>query len=303
MPAITPAIIRQTQLSVMMAARESFELRNPIAEQLAMTFNVKAKTGRIMWPSVLPQMKQWLTGQDRELSELSGYYTDFVVEKWANGLRIPAEDIEDDQLDMWLTQARSLGEEATRHKLDRILLRLRQGFTRTTYDGQYFFDTDHQDGAGPVNSNRTTAALDGTVIDAAMAAGYAIKDENGRSRSIRYTHIVVPPALRATALDLFQTQKLASGADNRHFGELQVLVSAELSAAAGGSDTAWYLLDLSRNGPKPLIWIRRRDVRFRVLNNPTDYEAFMRDDLLFGADYRGDADLGFWWLAYGSTGV
>ena len=75
--------------------------------------------------------------------------------------------------------------------------------------------------------------------------------------------------------------------------------AATASNFAGGSGTAWYLLDTSR-AVKPFIFQLRREVQLVRMDRQDDEHAFMRKKLRYGVDYRGAAAFGLWQLAYAS---
>jgi phage major head subunit gpT-like protein len=68
---------------------------------------------------------------------------------------------------------------------------------------------------------------------------------------------------------------------------------------AGGSGTAWYLMDTSR-AVKPFIFQLRREVQLVRMDRQDDEHAFMRKKMRYGVDYRGAAAFGLWQLAYAS---
>jgi phage major head subunit gpT-like protein len=68
---------------------------------------------------------------------------------------------------------------------------------------------------------------------------------------------------------------------------------------AGGSGTAWYLLDTTR-AVKPFIFQLRREVQLVRMDRQDDEHAFMRKKLRYGVDYRGAAAYGLWQMAYAS---
>lgn len=72
------------------------------------------------------------------------------------------------------------------------------------------------------------------------------------------------------------------------------------SNTGGGSGAPWFLLDLSRTYTRPIVFQRRTSVNFVRKDNPTDDNAFMDRQFLFGADARYNAGYGFHQLAYGS---
>jgi phage major head subunit gpT-like protein len=72
-----------------------------------------------------------------------------------------------------------------------------------------------------------------------------------------------------------------------------------LANFAGGTGTAWYLLDTSR-AIKPFIFQLRRAVQLVRMDRPDDEQVFMRKKFRYGVDYRGAAAYGLWQLAYAS---
>ncbi len=69
---------------------------------------------------------------------------------------------------------------------------------------------------------------------------------------------------------------------------------------APGSETAWYLLDVSR-AIKPFIFQLRREVQLVRMDRADDEHAFLRKKYRYGVDYRGAAAYGLWQLAYCSA--
>ncbi|MGD2079960.1 MAG: Mu-like prophage major head subunit gpT family protein [Nitrospirota bacterium] len=72
-----------------------------------------------------------------------------------------------------------------------------------------------------------------------------------------------------------------------------------VSNFGGGSGTAWFLLDASRE-IRPLIFQSRREVEFVAKDRPDDESVFMSKKYLYGVDRRDNAGYGLWQMAYGS---
>lgn len=88
--------------------------------------------------------------------------------------------------------------------------------------------------------------------------------------------------------------------DTDHVGYTDKGVETSWSNTGGGAGAPWFLMDLSRNFMKPLIFQDRRKAEFVSLNRPTDMNVFMDRQFLFGVDARHVAGFGFHQLAYGS---
>lgn len=71
--------------------------------------------------------------------------------------------------------------------------------------------------------------LDAASFNAAFAAMQSIKGDNGRPLGIRPKLLVVPPTLRATALEVVKAERTASGATNINRDAVDVLVTPWLA--------------------------------------------------------------------------
>ncbi|WP_041523600.1 Mu-like prophage major head subunit gpT family protein [Gilvimarinus agarilyticus] len=72
-----------------------------------------------------------------------------------------------------------------------------------------------------------------------------------------------------------------------------------VSNFAGGSGTAWYLIDDTRH-IKPLILQNRKPYNFVMMDQEKDENVFMRKEYLYGVDARLNVGYGLWQLAYAS---
>lgn len=88
--------------------------------------------------------------------------------------------------------------------------------------------------------------------------------------------------------------------DTDHVGYTAAGTEASWSNTGGGSGAPWFLMDLSRNYMKPLIFQERKKAEFVSLNRATDPNVFMERQYIFGAEARYVAGFGFHQLAYGS---
>ena len=72
-------------------------------------------------------------------------------------------------------------------------------------------------------------ALDATNFNAAYAAMMNLKSDEGRPLGIRATHLVVPPTLRAQALEVVKSERNAAGATNINQNAVEILVTPWLT--------------------------------------------------------------------------
>jgi len=178
---------------------------------------------------------------------------------------------------------------------------------KTSYsDGKSLFATDHPraDG-GTAQSNRSNLPLDEANLEVLILMMEGQLDDRGLLISCFPNKLVVPPALRKSALEILKSEQKSGSADNdinvynglqQFYGTMKLVVWDYLGAAAGGSDTAYFLFDDSQH---KLMWqwaekanvSRDESVGFK--NDTILYKS--RDYFSYGwADWRG---------AVGSTGA
>lgn len=93
------------------------------------------------WLQAMPQMREWLG--ERVVNGLST--SDYVIKnrKFVATIRVPREHIEDDKLGVYAPQLRMMAYNAASHPDELVFELLRNGFTQSCNDNQFFFDTDH----------------------------------------------------------------------------------------------------------------------------------------------------------------
>lgn len=171
-------------------------------------------------------------------------------------------------------------------------------FTTACYDGQFLIDSDHPllDSAS-VGDNLVTGALSDVNLKIAMQCMSETVDEAGNLIMMKPTKLIVPPSLEYTAKELVNSAQKAGTANNdinTIKGALEVVVWDFIGAAAGGSDTAWYLQDGSRH---ELNYFWRIKPEFKWAE---DFDTFV-------AKYRGYMRFSYgasdWRGIVGSTGL
>lgn len=264
---------------------------------LAMVLQSSNPVEQYNWMGTVPKLKEWLG--DRSLAKLRAYNYQIVNRKWANGIEVDADDIKDDRLGIVAPRISALAEAGVKHYDELIFELLVNGFTQTAYDGQFFFDTDHKDGDGPTQSNKTTAVLAQTAYENAFRDLMLLKDENSEPIDVMPTHLVVGPKNRALARTILQADRNANGSTNTNFGTAELVVAPRIS---GAHENKWFLLALG-GSVKPFVLQVREAIQFRSQDAPDDESSFMRDVYRYGANGRHNAGYGLWQFAYGSDGT
>lgn len=291
-------VLAETQIGYRTAFNKAFELTPTNFEQLCTKVPSSGKSEKYKWFGAIPAMK--LLKDETPFEKLSAYNWEVVNSTYVNGIEIDREDIEDDSLALVLPSIEMMGQEAKRHPGELIWNLLNNGFTNFAYDGQLFFDVDHQDEGGPVQSNKLSgggSVLSETSLTTAIAQMRRIKDHRGRPMAIFPSHLIVPPELEIPAKKLLQQTHKATGESNIFQGSLELIVSEYLTSA-----TAWFLADL-RRALKPFVFQTRIATSFDAQDSPTDENAFLREKFRWKARGRYAAGYGLWQFILGSVGA
>lgn len=230
-------------------------------------------------------------------------------------LTIWRRSLEDDQYGILLKRARELAGEAVRHWNQLAFLALANGFSATCYDGASFFNSSHQEGLSPVQSNLTSASLDDATLQKAEWAMRSFVDDKGIPLEIEPDTLVVGPALARVASDLTGSPVVVSRStdsatatvpfENYFQGRYKVVVSpylingmfngVEYSAAYN-----WFLLDTSR-GVKPIVIQNRQDVPIALETDMDQPSAKIKERFNVTVRGRYAQGYGLWQTAYGSS--
>jgi len=130
--------------------------------------------------------------------------------------------------------------------------------TYTTADGSYIFADDHTTLGGDTVDNKGTAALSESSLNDAITDLIEQKDQAGEVMGNMPETLVVPPALFKTACEIVESELKSGTADNdmnvySSKYNIYVATSPRLGAAAGGSDTAWFLNTSNKAATR---WVR-----------------------------------------------
>ncbi len=267
----------------------------------AMEVPSNAKQEDYAWLSRFPMMRKWV-GDKHVKALAAGKYT-ATNEDWETTVSVDRNDIEDDSLGIYNTQAQMAGASAAELH-DIIVDGLKNNaFTSLGIDGQYFYDTDHEVNGASV-SNKGTAALSSATYSAAAASYGAARtaimkftDDEGMPLRLMPDTLEVPPALEATAKKLLEADTLDDGSPNPYKGTAKLIVNPALT-----SDTAWFLHVTSKPVKPFIVQMRKRPVFVKQTSEEND-DVFNRREFKFGAEARATGVYGFWQTSYGSTGA
>jgi len=267
----------------------------------AMEVKSNSSSEEYAWLIRFPMMRKWLG--DKHVKSLEAKNYTVKNEPWETTIAVKRDDIEDDSLGIYNTQAQMAGDAAGELQ-DIIVDGLKnEGFSNTGIDGQFFYDTDHEVNGASV-SNKLTVALSTATKAAALASYGAARtammkfaDEEGMPLRLMPDTLEVPPALEAVANTLINADKLDDNSPNPFRGTAKVIVNPALT-----SDTAWFLYCTTKAVKPFIIQMRKRPVFVSQTSMEND-GVFDRAEYKYGAEARAAGLYGFWQLAIGSTGV
>lgn len=224
-----------------------------------------------------------------------------LVKDFASGIEISKDLYDDNMHGVWSADVRDFALKGRVTQDDNAFALFRNAFTTTlTADGVAFFSASHALIGGGTTSNLITGALSTTTLNNAIVALRTQKDQSGVILGGVPSILLVPPALLKLALEITESALISDTANNainvyRSAYGIMVYSSPYLSAAAGGSDTAWFLLTPQHSVSRLIRQGIETALRpWQYSNNRTYfYQANFRESV-FVPDYAG---------AVGSTGV
>jgi phage major head subunit gpT-like protein len=119
-------------------------------ERVAMTVPASTRIMDYKFLLDFPMVREWLG--DRQISSLEPKAYQVETKDWEATIEVDRNDIEDEQLGFYNPIVAALAQEARKHPERLISDLLTGGFTTACYDGQNFFDPDHQVGTGTASN-------------------------------------------------------------------------------------------------------------------------------------------------------
>ncbi len=238
--------------------------------------------------------------------EAQGYDVTYTHLTFSLGTSVSREMFEDDQFNVMNRKPRNLAQAKMRTMEQFGADIFNYGFTAgggglatfTAGDAVALFSSAHTRTDGGTNqSNTTTADLAEDSLEVALVTMRGTVDDKGQLIGVTPTTLVVPPALEKEARILLNSSGRTGTANNDvnpYKGALDLIVWDYLGSQAGGSDTAWFILDKNLH---KLNWFTRTD---HGLEGPfTDFDTKLAK---WTIDCRWSAGWSDWRGVYGSKG-
>ena len=254
------------------------------------------------WLLRMRGMVEWLG--ERQYQDLSAARYTIANKLWEDSLSVEETKIEDDSVGIYRNLATDFGTEAAHHPDDLTFEIMQAGDTTTCYDGQNFFDTDHQTENSGLQSNKLEHDVVSTtaVTPAEFRAAY----NKGINQMLKYRDNLGRPYLRPRvrkgmpdiiclvpvdmqdAADMAFNAQLIGGDSNRVVNRPRSVETINYLS----DQESFYILNVGKS-VRPFVFQRRRPLR-RQVKGIGDYEF---KDVKLLADARYNVGYGLWQTA------
>lgn len=238
-----------------------FETYDELSEQYSKIYNIEKSSKASEHDWGMGAFGDW-TKRASQLDSVAyktlspGLERTYIHEAFTQGFMVTREMFDDDQYRQINKMPKAMARSG-RAKVEKdAMLPLINGFDKTLhpiYDKEALFSAVHPllDSVSTC-SNLATGPLSDINLKNALKMMRETVDEAGGLVEFKPTKLIVPPALEDTAVRILNSSKVVGGNFNdtneylNNYG-IQIVVMDYLSAAAGGSDTAWFLQDGSKH--------------------------------------------------------
>lgn len=231
--------------------------------------------------------------------KVANKYTVYIKD-FAQGIEISKDLFDDNMHGVWAKTVADLALKARVTQDQNAFSVFNNGFTTAlTADGSAIFSTHTLIGGG-TQANNATTALSVDSLNTGIVSLRTQKDQAGVVLGSVPSILLVPPALFKKAIEVTESALIADSGNNnvnvyRSAYGIEVMTSPYLSAAAGGSDTAWFLLADNHAFTRYIRQGVQTALRDWIYSNNRTYfyQANFREEVAC-IDYVG---------SYGSTGT
>ena len=271
------------------------------SDQSSETYNFLGQT---------PAMREWIAG--RQAKGLSGNGLTVVNKHYEATLEIQKKDLRRDKTGQILARVQEFSDRASTHWASLLSTLLLNGATTTCYDGQYYFDTDHEEGQSGAQSNKIDvdisalpAAVHGVVTDPsveemqqamlqAVAKILSFKDDKGEPMNENASRflVVVPVGLYIKAVAAVSTLVTAAMQQNLNPNIIAGLnIDVQMNARLTWTDK--FAMFRTDSPIKGLIRQTEQEVELKAKAEGSEFE-FDNDAWQFGIDAWRGVGYGYW---------
>jgi phage major head subunit gpT-like protein len=295
----TPDDLKALEAGLRATYLSGFASEEEPAMELASEQSTTRPEEKHMVVSSTVKMTEWK--DQRQSSNFSVFEESAIPLDYQAMVEVMRNDVEDDQIGKYRDVVNDLGRAGRRLWSDLVTEALLAGEALSTYDGQFFFDTDH-----PVNPAEPGGTTQANLFTARPLTfdNYAyvrmrmqtLRGADGKLINCRPNLLVVGADNEVVARQITEsnTQPVTVGVanstgqiDNVLRGTTRVLVLPEIT------DGSWYMADV-RNARKPFKVFKRKLPVLTSLQDPNSPNVFFQKKFIYGADARGKCVPSHW---------
>lgn len=277
--------------------------------RFAMRIASGQETETYAWLGMVPTMREWIGGrQPKGLRESTFSITNKDYEAT---LEVLVKEMRRDKFGQIKVRIGELARRVLSHPASLISAKMINGATSICYDGQYFFDTDHSEGASGAQSNKisvdisalpvtnhgaVTAPSVGEMAQVILQGVQAIlgfKDDQGEpmNEDAKTFEVMVPTSLWQTAVSAVRLPIIDSGDANTVPNLPEISITVVVNPRLTWTDTiAIYRTD---GETKPFILQEEVPVSVDAVAEGSELE-FTHKKHWYGVQWGGAIDYGFW---------
>lgn len=288
--------------------------------RLAMEFTSDQESETYKWLGMSPALREWVGGrQPKGLRENGMTITNKTFEATMNVL---VDDLRRDKTGQIKLRIQEMADRVAAHPMSLISTLINNGTGSTNglaYDGQYFFDTDHAEGASGTLKNALTSAevsaLNVTAPTAptadelancilgVMSYFYSYKDDQGEpiNELARKFLVMVTPAMWGPAQTAVSSNLLNTGSGSRDNPLIRMPgVSFDVVPNARITATDKFYMFRTDGRAKPFILQNEEALSVSAIAEGSEHE-FKNNEHLYGVKTIRNVGYGLWQQAIQAT--
>lgn len=254
------------------------------------------------WLGNAPALREFIGG--RTPAELKENSFQIANNDYEGSITIKSKDMRRDKLGMITIRVNQLADRALDHPAKLLSTLIMSGESTLCYDGQYFFDTDHSDGASGTQSNSITADVTtptaptsdefGEAILKGIQQMYGFKDDRGEpiNQSATEFVVMVPTVFMGVALKAV-TAILGTGGASATLPSLERYFKITVVPNPRLTWTTKFAIFRTDEAAKPFILQEETIPDVVALGEGSEYEQLNKEQL-FGIDWTGNVGYAWW---------
>jgi phage major head subunit gpT-like protein len=288
--------------------------------RLAMEFTSDQESETYKWLGQSPAMREWIGGRQPKGLRENGLT--IVNKTFEATLNVLVDDLRRDKTGQILLRIREMADRVAAHPMSLISTLINNGASATNglaYDGQYFFDTDHSEGAsgtlknaltssevGALNVSAPTAPTANEMADCilgVLAYFYTYKDDQGEplNELAKSFVVMVAPAMWGAAQAAVSANLLNTGSGGRDNPLLKMPgISIDVVPNARLTATDKFYMFRTDGRAKPFILQNEEPVSVSAVAEGSEHE-FLNNEHLYGVKAIRNVGYGLWQHAIQAT--